>query len=93
MRLDILDVLVGSLLHCFVIFDIFDEGEQVDHIELLIAIHLVDLEDEVTSIGEKFVGGTFLVDYALQQLPIESTIVDLLHAPVEKSCHFVCHFG
>ena len=93
MRLDILDVLVGSLLHCFVIFDIFDEGEQVDHIELLIAIHLVDLEDEVTSIGEKFVGGTFLVDYALQQLPIESTIVDLLHAPVEKSCHFVCNFG
>ncbi len=65
MRLDILDVLVGSLLHSFFIFDIFDEGEQVDHIELLIAIHLVDLEDEVTSIGEKFVGGTFLVDYAL----------------------------
>lgn len=93
MRLDILNVLVGSLLHCFVIFDIFDEGEQVDHIELLIAIHLVDLEDEVTSIGEKFVGGTFLVDYALQQLPIESTIVDLLHAPVEKSCHFVCNLG
>lgn len=93
MRLDILDVLVGSLLHCFVIFDIFDEGEQIHHIELLIAIHLVDLEDEVTSIGEKFVGGTFLVDYALQQLPIESTIVDLLHAPVEKSCHFVCNFG
>ena len=93
MRLDILDVLVGSLLHSFFIFDIFDEGEQVDHIELLIAIHLVDLEAEVTSIGEKFVGGTFLVDYAFQQLPVESTIVDLLHAPVEKSSHFVCNLG
>lgn len=93
MRLDILDVLVGSLLHSFVIFNIFNEGEQVDHIELLIAIHLVDLEAEVTSIAEKFVGGIFLVHYALQQLPVESAIVDLLHAPVEKSCHFVCNFG
>jgi len=93
MSLYILNVLVGSLFHSLVIFYIFDEGKQINHIQLLIAIHLVDLKDEVTSISEKLVGGTLLIDYSLEQLLVEGTIVDLLHAPVKKSRNFVCNLN